>query len=160
MRSASGARARGGRRGGPGRAVLEGGRRSQHRRTLTARQERAVSERRLRVPRVVQVRLTLEGIILMRQVYMVTYDISDPKRLRKVFKLMQGYGEHLQLSVFRCELNPRELLELKARLSDRIHHTEDQVLFVDVGPTEGHGSTCVTALGRAYIDPRRHAIVA
>ena len=35
----------------------------------------------------------------MRQTYIVTYDISHPKRLRKVYKLMKGYGEHvLQLS--------------------------------------------------------------
>ena len=41
----------------------------------------------------------------MRHNYVVTYDISDPKRLRKVYKMMLGYGEHLQLSVFQCELN-------------------------------------------------------
>lgn len=28
----------------------------------------------------------------MRQRYLVTYDIGDPKRLRKVFKLLKGYG--------------------------------------------------------------------
>jgi CRISPR-associated protein Cas2 len=43
----------------------------------------------------------------MRQGYIVTYDVCNPKRLRKVFKTMQGYGEHLQLSVFRwVQLSP------------------------------------------------------
>ncbi|NLE47060.1 MAG: CRISPR-associated endonuclease Cas2 [Sandaracinaceae bacterium] len=27
--------------------------------------------------------------------YIVTYDISDPKRLRKVFQILRGYGDHL-----------------------------------------------------------------
>jgi CRISPR-associated protein Cas2 len=96
----------------------------------------------------------------MRQVFVVTYDIADPKRLRKVFKLMRGYGDHLQLSVFRCELNPRELVELRAELSAVIHHEEDQVLFADVGPVAGHGSTCLSTIGRAYTHSERLVIVA
>jgi CRISPR-associated protein Cas2 len=54
----------------------------------------------------------------MRQTYVVSYDISNPKRLRKVYQTMRGYGDHIQLSVFRCELNRRELVELRARLAD------------------------------------------
>lgn len=96
----------------------------------------------------------------MRQTYIVSYDISHPRRLRKVFKLMRGYGDHLQLSVFQCELNHRELIELRARLSDIIHREEDQVMFVDVGPVEGRGNTSISAIGRPYMYPERHAIVA
>ena len=95
----------------------------------------------------------------MRQTYIVSYDISDPKRLRKVFIILRGYGDHLQLSVFRCELNKTELIELRARLSDTIHHDEDQVLFIDVGPVEGRGSTSIAAIGKAYMEPERHALV-
>ena len=95
----------------------------------------------------------------MRQTYMVTYDVSDPKRLRKVFKTMKGYGEHLQLSVFRCELNHRELVELRARLGAIIHYEQDQVLFVDVGPEDGRGNTSISGLGRAYSAPSRRAVV-
>ena len=36
--------------------------------------------------------------------YIVTYDIADDKRWRAVFKLMHGYGEWMQLSVFQCRL--------------------------------------------------------
>ncbi len=36
----------------------------------------------------------------MRNCYLVCYDISDEKRLRKVFKVMRGYGGHLQHWVF------------------------------------------------------------
>lgn len=95
----------------------------------------------------------------MRRAYIVSYDISDPKRLRKVFKILRGYGDHLQLSVFRCELDRRELVELRADLSDAINHREDQVLFVDLGPAQGRGAGCIKALGRAYTHPERHAVV-
>ncbi len=95
----------------------------------------------------------------MRQMYVVTYDICDPKRLRKVYKYMLGWGEHLQLSVFQCELTHRELVELRAGLARIIHHLEDQVLFVDVGPVEGRGSDSISALGKPYIDIDRLAVV-
>lgn len=95
----------------------------------------------------------------MRQAYIVTYDICQPKRLRRVFKLMVGYGEHLQLSVFRCELNHREVVELRARLGEVIKYNEDQILFVDIGPVEGRGSGSITALGLPYQPPERRAIV-
>lgn len=95
----------------------------------------------------------------MRQAYIVSYDISDPKRLRRVYKTMLGYGEHLQLSVFRCELDKRELTELRAKLSKAIHHTADQVLFVDIGPVDGRGAGSIAALGRPYVPPERRAIV-
>jgi CRISPR-associated protein Cas2 len=96
----------------------------------------------------------------MRQTYIVSYDVCDPKRLRRVFKLLRGWGDHLQLSVFQCELNPRELVELRTELCRIIHQGEDQVLFVDVGPVEGRGSTSIEAVGRPYTCPERHAIVA
>jgi CRISPR-associated protein Cas2 len=95
----------------------------------------------------------------MRQTYLITYDICDPKRLRKVLKAMKGYGDHLQLSVFRCELNHRELVELRARLGGIIHNDRDQVLFVDVGPEDGRAMTSISALGRVYHHPERRAIV-
>jgi CRISPR-associated protein Cas2 len=95
----------------------------------------------------------------MRHSYIVTYDICEPRRLRKVYKLMLGYGDHLQLSVFRCELNHRELVELRTKLSELIHMTEDQVLFASLGLVEGRGAGAVQAIGKAYMDPERLAIV-
>lgn len=40
----------------------------------------------------------------MRASYLVCYDICDDKRLRKVFRTMRGFGDHLQYSVFECQL--------------------------------------------------------
>ena len=49
----------------------------------------------------------------MRTTYLVCYDIADDKRLRKVFKTCGNFGDHLQFSVFECDLNPSEKVELK-----------------------------------------------
>jgi CRISPR-associated protein Cas2 len=95
----------------------------------------------------------------MRNVYVVCYDISNDCRLRRVYKVMRGFGEHIQLSVFRCELSARERIEMLAALTLVINHDEDQVLIVDIGPADGRGATVFQALGRAYLSPQRHAIV-
>ncbi len=91
----------------------------------------------------------------MRQRYIVTYDIAAPDRLRKVFKIMKGYGEHLQFSVFRCDLTRMMLVKMKAELNEAIHAQEDQVLIIDVGPTEGRGEEVFESLGKAYVDEGR-----
>jgi CRISPR-associated protein Cas2 len=87
----------------------------------------------------------------MRTSYLVCYDICDDKRLRRVFKTMRGYGDHLQYSVFECQLTPTDLVRLRAELSEIIHHTHDQVLFVNLGPSEGRGDRVITALGKPYV---------
>lgn len=86
----------------------------------------------------------------MRISYLVCYDISDEKRLRKVFKTMRNYGDHLQYSVFECQLTSTDLVRCRAELAEIIHDDEDQVLFVDLGPAEGRGDRVITALGRPY----------
>lgn len=86
----------------------------------------------------------------MRQRYLVTYDICDAKRLRKVFKLLKGFGEHLQFSVFRCDLGRMELAQLKIQLIAVIDAAQDQVLLVDVGPAEGRGAEVFESVGRPY----------
>jgi len=87
----------------------------------------------------------------MRNTYIVCYDICDPKRLREVFKVMRGWGDHLQLSVFECRLTRADLVQLRAELAEIIDHREDQVLFVDLGPAGARGDRVITALGKPYV---------
>jgi len=86
----------------------------------------------------------------MRKTYLVTYDICDPKRLRKVFGTLRDFGDHLQYSVFECQLDEADLARCRRALNDLIHHTQDQVLFVDLGPSEGRGDRVITAMGIPY----------
>ncbi len=86
----------------------------------------------------------------MRTTYLVCYDIANDKRLRRVFKACKNFGDHLQFSVFECDLNPAEKVELEAALGKLIKHDEDQVIFVTLGPAEGRGDRVITALGLPY----------
>jgi CRISPR-associated protein Cas2 len=80
--------------------------------------------------------------------YLVTYDISDPKRWRKVFKTLKGYGEHVQLSVFRCDLTPPRQVRLRNTLDRLIAHAEDQVLIVKLGRSTPDVIQGIEVLGR------------
>ena len=84
-----------------------------------------------------------------RNLFLVAYDIRDPKRWRKVFKTMHGYGEPLQYSVFSCALDAREKAQLIADLHDLLHHEEDRVMIADLGPRDGRARTALTFLGRS-----------
>ena len=86
----------------------------------------------------------------MRNTYLVCYDICDAKRLRKVYKTMRDFGDHLQYSVFECQFTPIDLARCRDAMSQIIKHDEDQVLFVNLGPTEGRGDRVIAALGLPY----------
>ncbi len=86
----------------------------------------------------------------MRTTYLVCYDISNDKRLRKVFKTCRNYGDHLQYSVFECDLDEIELINLERELGAIINQLEDQVLFVTLGPAENRGERVIRALGQSY----------
>ena len=95
----------------------------------------------------------------MRNTYLVCYDIRDDKRLRKVFKTMRDYGDHLQYSIFECQFNPIDLARCRHELSEIINHAHDQVLFIDLGPTAGRGERVITALGQPYTPMNSPCIV-
>ncbi|SDX25094.1 CRISPR-associated endonuclease Cas2 [Thiocapsa roseopersicina] len=90
-----------------------------------------------------------------QRLYIVAYDISDQKRWRRVFKLMKGFGEWMQLSVFQCRLTPKQHAELIALLDGIIHHTEDHILLLDFGHAE-NVSPRVVSLGKTSFTPIEH----
>ncbi len=92
------------------------------------------------------------------RVYIVTYDIGDPKRWRRVFRAMHGYGQWLQLSVFQCRLTARRRAELGAALEGLIKRGEDHVIIIDVGDAESV-ELAVESLGRTFAPIVREAIV-
>lgn len=90
--------------------------------------------------------------------YVVAYDIGDTKRWRAVFSLMKGYGEWLQLSVFQCRLSRRRHADLIATVDEIIHHKEDHVIILDLGPADSV-SPRVTSLGKDFTAVARETIV-
>lgn len=95
----------------------------------------------------------------MRSRCFVTYDISDDGRRVAVFKALRGFGDHLQYSVFRCDLSDRQRAEMIAVVDPLLDHDVDQVLVIDLGPVDGRASNCVFALGRSYANPERRVII-
>lgn len=90
--------------------------------------------------------------------YIITYDIRDAKRWRRVFRLMKGYGEWLQLSVFQCRLSRKRHAELIALLDGIIHHNEDHILIVNIGPAETVKPS-VVSLGKDFEVVARHPVI-
>lgn len=86
----------------------------------------------------------------MRRVWIVSYDISDPKRWRHVYRTMRGFGQHLQLSVFCCDLTPAQRIKMIAALEEVIDREADQILLIDLGPSHTQPIHHIEALGRPH----------
>lgn len=101
---------------------------------------------------------SLPNTLTDERLYIVTYDIAEPRRWRRLFKLMHGYGEWLQLSVFQCRLTPRRRVELVAAIREVVNHNQDHVLILDLG-TVHRVELRVESIGKAYAPVRREAII-
>jgi len=69
---------------------------------------------------------------------LVTYDVNTEtatgqKRLRKVAKTCQNYGQRVQNSVFECIIDPARLKELQAALEKLINKEKDSIRYYYMG---------------------------
>jgi len=96
---------------------------------------------------------------MSRRHYVVSYDIADDKRRTKVFNVLRDHGDHAQYSVFFCELSATEHARLKAYIVSVIKSSEDQVLFLDMGPAERDLSVRLEVIGQRYEPPSRLIVV-
>jgi CRISPR-associated protein Cas2 len=90
--------------------------------------------------------------------WIVTYDVADQKRWRRVFRVMKGRGEWLQLSVFQCRLSRRSMVELRTALAEIVKQDEDHVLFLDLGPAD-EVRPRVSTLGKTFEAVERRTII-
>ncbi|MHB8474067.1 MAG: CRISPR-associated endonuclease Cas2 [Gammaproteobacteria bacterium] len=63
---------------------------------------------------------------------MISYDIADPRRLRRVAEILEGHGERVLWSVFECTLDNAALDTLRARIGAEIDAVEDSVRWYPV----------------------------
>lgn len=84
----------------------------------------------------------------MRRCYLVCYDISDPKRLRRVHKVLKGYGECWQFSIFFCVLKEIDRVRLQTDLEEQMNLKEDQTMILDLGPNEKAARYAATVIGQ------------
>ena len=90
--------------------------------------------------------------------YVVAYDIADPKRWRRIFKLMKGYGRWLQLSVFHCRLDGGRRADMALALERLIDPAKDHIVILDLGPAT-EVELAVESLGKLFEPIERRAIV-
>lgn len=84
----------------------------------------------------------------MRRCYLVCYDIRDPKRLRRVHRVLRGYGEAWQFSVFFCVLKDIDHVRLQTDLEEQMNQKEDQTMILDLGPNEKEAREAATVIGQ------------
>lgn len=94
-----------------------------------------------------------------RRRYLVAYDIRDDVRLRRVHKTVKGFGWSMQYSVFICDLDPIELLDLRKRLGDEINHAVDSIAFIDLGEPHERGRQCFSFMGSSAPLPTAGPVV-
>ncbi len=90
-----------------------------------------------------------------RKLWIVCYDISDAARLRRVYRTMRGYGDHMQFSVFRCLTSDTQRKQLEQDLLEILSQEADQVLFVPLGRPDGPGEKGLYTLGVPLVHPER-----
>jgi len=69
---------------------------------------------------------------------LVSYDVSTinkkgRRRLRKVAKICQNYGQRVQYSVFECIVDPAQWTILRQKLINAIEPEEDSLRFYFLG---------------------------
>lgn len=65
----------------------------------------------------------------MRSWHLVAYDVRDDRRLRQTARVLEGYGERVQLSVFRCRLTKTELERLRWELAKVLEPADDLLII-------------------------------
>ena len=93
--------------------------------------------------------------------WLVCYDVRDPDRLRKAAKHVEGYGERMQYSIFRCWLTRLEMERLRWEMTEMLR-PEDDLLLIPLC------ESCVAGICGAHAEahdttwpsaPIRHQIV-
>jgi len=74
---------------------------------------------------------------------LVSYDVATtdpggPRRLHRVAKTCQNYGQRVQYSVFECIVDPAQWAMLRQKLIDVINPKEDSLRFYFLGSNWKH----------------------
>lgn len=69
---------------------------------------------------------------------LIAYDVNTEsaegrKRLRRVAKVCENYGQRVQKSVFECLVDPAQWAALRHRLTAEINREEDSLRFYFLG---------------------------
>lgn len=74
---------------------------------------------------------------MSRRHILVSYDIADEKRVKRVQKVVSDVADRVQYSVYCGQFSRKDLVILKERLRRVLNPDQDQVLFLDLGAVHG-----------------------
>ena len=60
---------------------------------------------------------------------LIAYDISEPRRLRRVAKVLERYGIRIEKSVFTCDLETAKIMKLRQELYECSKREDTIMLF-------------------------------
>ena len=67
------------------------------------------------------------------RLYLVAYDIANPKRWRRVQKLIKGFCQRSQLSVFICRASKARIARFEREMRKVLHQGDDRLMILDLG---------------------------
>ena len=95
----------------------------------------------------------------MRNWYVVSYDVRDSNRLRRVYLKMRAFGDSLQYSVFLCELSRRERAIMMSELTDILKPSEDSIMIINIGSSDNNIREHIEIIGIGPVIRERAAVV-
>ncbi len=84
------------------------------------------------------------------------YDISEPKRLRKIEKVMKGYGVRVQKSIFECSIKESVFNKMKNDISKLMNLKEDAFRIY---PLLSNSRNKQTIIGKGEIPPFANTVI-
>ena len=84
----------------------------------------------------------------MKRHYLVCYDIAEPRRLHRVCRVLKGYGERWQYSIFFCSLKPIDRVRLESDIKAEMNLGDDRAIIIDLGTDETAAREAITVIGQ------------
>jgi CRISPR-associated protein Cas2 len=75
----------------------------------------------------------------MSRLYIVCFDVADPRRLRAVSKTLEDFGTRVQYSVFECYLDNKDHTSLQQKIVELIDPAADHVRYYPICPKDQSG---------------------
>ena len=96
---------------------------------------------------------------MSRRSYLISYDVSNDKRRIAIYRTLLDYGDHVQYSVFICELNDCERIRLRGLLKELVNGAEDHVIILDLGSGSIDIGRAFECIGQPYVPLSRVQVV-
>ena len=81
---------------------------------------------------------------MKRRLHLAAYDVTDPRRLRRMLEVVKDYASGGQKSAYECYLSPAEKREMLTRVENELDPDKDRFACVEL-----HRKRRPRALGKA-----------